>query len=272
MFYTEIQPIALAILTSIITGGFVLVFIEIGNRKNRNNDRHDQIMNPFMHKLSSFFRFMNWCHSSIIYPKELDEKEKSFKKLLDEMDMYGSKLIMSGGDFGVDEFPAKELYQIALDINNIWYWHDKMNPCQLTWDRHCGAMNAELINKELKEISPIYLSNQLNVDSVARVAGDFFVDIYQPIEYETFRYETHQEHYNRFTLYVSVSFALVLLILCLMLFIELPVLFLQLSTVCVVLMLILSLIMLSVDVNAQLKWRNRMRGVFHKDGRTRRKK
>lgn len=272
MLYTEIQPIALAILTSIITGGFVLVFIEIGNRKNRNSDRHEQIMTTFMHKLSSFFRFVNWCHSSIIYPKELDEKEKSFKGLVDEMDRYGSKLIMSGGDYGVDEFSAKELYRIAHAINNIWYWHDKMNPCQLTWDMHCGAMNAELIKKELKEISPIYLSNQLNVDLVARVAGDFFVDIYQPIEYETFRYETHQEHYNRFTRYVSAFFALVLLILCLMMFVELPVLLLQASTVCVVLMLILSLIMLSVDVKIQLKWRNRVRSCFHKEGRIRRKK
>lgn len=272
MFYTDIQPIALAILTSIITGGFVLVFIEIGNRKNRNSDRHDQIMNPFMHKLSSLFRFMNWCHSSIIYPKELDEKEASFKKLVDEMDMYGSKLIMSGGDFGVDEFSAKELYQIAHDINNIWYWHDKMNPCQLTWDMHCGAMNAELIKKELKEISPGYLSNQLNIDLIARVAGDFYVDIYQQVEYEILRYEARRGHYNRFTCCVSAFFALVLLILCSMLFVELPVPVLQISTVCVVLMLILSLIMLSIDVKVQLKWRNRIRGVFHKNGRTRRKK
>ena len=73
--FTDIRPVALAILTSIITGGYVLVFIEIGNRKNRNSDRRNQIMTPFMHKLSSFFRFVNWCHVSIIYPKQLDEKE-----------------------------------------------------------------------------------------------------------------------------------------------------------------------------------------------------
>ena len=52
MVYEDILPIALAILTSIITGGFVLVFVEIGNRKNRENDRHEQIMTPFYHKLS----------------------------------------------------------------------------------------------------------------------------------------------------------------------------------------------------------------------------
>lgn len=269
MFYTEIQPIALAILTSIITGGYVLVFIEIGNRKNRNSDRRNQIMAPFMHKLSSFFRFVSWCNNSIIYPRELDEKEKHFKTLVDEMAKYGSRLIMSGGNFGVDQFSANELYGIAYDINNIWYWHDKMNPCRLTWDEHWGMMKEELINKELKEISPVYLFNQLSVDLIAKVAGDFFVDIYQPIEYESFRYETFQGYYNRFTCFVCVFFALALLILCLMLFVELPALFLQISTVCVVLMLALSLILLSVDVEKQLSWRNRILGVFRKERRDR---
>lgn len=51
MCYSDVLPIALAILTSIITGGFVLVFVEIGNRKNRENDKHDQIMAPFMQVL-----------------------------------------------------------------------------------------------------------------------------------------------------------------------------------------------------------------------------
>ena len=64
MFYTDIQPVALAILTSIITGGYVLVFIEIGNRKNRNSDRHNQIMASFMHKLSSTARRMGYRHRS----------------------------------------------------------------------------------------------------------------------------------------------------------------------------------------------------------------
>ena len=185
------------------------------------------------------------------------------------MAKYGSRLIMSGGNFGVEQFSANELYGIAYDINNIWYWHDKMNPCRLTWDEHWGMMKEELINKELKEISPVYLFNQLNVDLIAKVAGDFFVDIYQPIEYESFRYEAFQGYYNRFTCFVCVFFALALLILCLMLFVELPALFLQISTVCVVLMLALSLILLSVAVEKQLSWRNRILGVFRNERRDR---
>lgn len=65
----EVSQIALTILTSIITGGFVLVFVEIGNRKNREDDRHDQIMYPFMHKLSAYFRFISWCSHNVIYSK-----------------------------------------------------------------------------------------------------------------------------------------------------------------------------------------------------------
>jgi hypothetical protein len=89
------------------------------------------------------------------------------------MDKYGSQLIMSGGDYAVDDFSANQLYEVAHQINNIWYSHEKMNPCNITWDQHCGAMNEDLIKKELKEISPLYLSSVQNVDLVARVAGDF---------------------------------------------------------------------------------------------------
>ena len=271
MFYTEIQPVALAILTSVITGGFVLVFVEIGNRKNRNNDHHDQIMSPFIHKLSSFMRFINWCHSPMVFPLDLDEKEASFKTIIDEMDKYGSQLIMSGGDYAVDDFSANQLYGMAHQINNIWYWHDKMNPCNITWDQHCGALNEDLIKKELKEISPIYLSSVQNVDLVARVAGDFFVEIYQPVENETFRYEAYDRHYNRLACFVSVCFVTVLLILCLMLFIEMPVPFLQISTVCIVLMLITSLILLAIDVKTQLKWRNKILGTLNRRKKSRKR-
>ena len=52
MEYVEVQSLAIAILTSIITGGFVLVFVEIGNKKHRDIDRHEQIMRPFMHNSS----------------------------------------------------------------------------------------------------------------------------------------------------------------------------------------------------------------------------
>lgn len=269
MCYVEIQPIVLAILTSIITGGFVLVFVEIGNRKNRENDRHDQIMTPFMHKLSSYFRYVSWASHPIIYPKNLNEKEKSFRGLVEEMARHGHKLIMSGGDYSVDEFTSKELNDIALDINNIWYWHDKMRPCQLKWDSNFDH-DSELVRRELQAINPAYLSEEQNVNLLAKVSGDFYVYHYQYVEYETYRYEVYKKHYNRLSAWVLAFFIFVLLLLSLMLFVHLPVLMLQLSTVFVVLMLTISLFLLAVDVKVQLRWRNKIHAFFHKSKRKKR--
>ena len=249
MTYSEVQPIALAIMTSIITGGFVLVFIEIGNRKGRENDRHDRLITPFLHKLSAYFRFVNWCRSQIIYPKDdINGYEKEFRTLVNEMETYGSRLIMSGGDYSIDDFNAKQLNDIALRINNIWYYRDKMRPCRLKWEGRVSYDGTDLIAKELKEINPSYLSEEQNVDLVAKVSGDFYVDVYQPIEYESFRHEAYLKQYNTQTIWVAAFFSFVLLMLCLMLFVKLPVFVLQIASLAVVLMLIASLLTLAIDV------------------------
>lgn len=47
--YDTLYSTALAILTAIITGGFVLIFVEIGNRKNRESDKFEIDFRPFIH-------------------------------------------------------------------------------------------------------------------------------------------------------------------------------------------------------------------------------
>ncbi len=256
MYYSDVLPIALAILTSIITGGFVLVFVEIGNRKNRENDKHDQIMAPFMHKLSAFFRYISWSSSHIIYPKPLDDYEEDFKNLIKEIGGYGGRAITSGGDYGIDYFTAEKLYRIAFDINNIWYLHDKMHPCRLTWDNRTHS--DEYISKELKEINPIYLKDAISVDLVAKVSGEFYTDVYQPIENETYKHEAYQEHYKRQTTLVAGFVCFVLFLLSIMLFVKLPTILLQIGTLLVILMLVAGLLMLAINIRTQIKCWNKI--------------
>ncbi len=70
--YIILFQTALTILSAIITGGFVLVFVEIGNRKNRENDKYETEFKPFMHKLSAYLRLMSWCKCHLEYPKKLE--------------------------------------------------------------------------------------------------------------------------------------------------------------------------------------------------------
>jgi len=86
--YSTLYQTSLTILSAIITGGFVLVFVEIGNRKNRENDKYETEFRSYMHKFSAYLRLMSWCKSRLEYPKKLDEHEEPFKALVDEMSSY----------------------------------------------------------------------------------------------------------------------------------------------------------------------------------------
>lgn len=258
--YNSISQIALVILTSIITGGFVLVFVEIGNRTNRENDHYTMFMKPFMHKLSAYCRFLSWCEGHVCYPNDLNEKEKEFKSLLHKIRLYGSQLILSGGDFPIDYFYSEKLNQLALDINNIWYWYDKMKPCRLTWNDYSDG--DSYIIKELNEINPTYLSKPINIELLSNLSGDFYTYVYQPIEYDIIKHDAFIKHFHRQNVFVAFAVFLVLLILSLMLFVQLPVIILQLSTILVVIMLLIGLLMLSIDIKKQIIWHKKLGGII----------
>lgn len=67
---------ALSILTAVITGGYILVYIAIDNRKNRHIDSYNQIMSPFLKSLSAYCRFVTWSKSQLIYSKGKDAYEE----------------------------------------------------------------------------------------------------------------------------------------------------------------------------------------------------
>lgn len=256
MEYATLYQTVLTILSSIITGGFVLVFVEIGNRRNRENDRYDMIVTPFMHKLSAYFRFIMWSSGRIRYPKERNQIEQEFKQIIDNLSKYGGKIIMSGGDYLTDAFTADELYKIAFDINNLWYWHDRMKPCNLRWESN--DYNDKLIDQELKEINPAFLELPNDVTLVPIVSSEFYVRIYQPIEYETYRHEAFLKQFTLLTRFVSIAVAFILLLLCCMLFMQVPSFVLQIATVLIVLVLLMSLLLLGIDIKKQIIWKNRM--------------
>ncbi len=67
---------ALSILTAVITGGYILVYIAIDNRKNRLIDSYNQIMPPFLKSLPAYRRFVTWSKSQLIYSKGKDAYEE----------------------------------------------------------------------------------------------------------------------------------------------------------------------------------------------------
>ena len=251
MTYEILYSTVIAILTAIITGGFILVFVEIGNRKNREMDSFYQSADPFMKKLSSYLRMISWCQMHIKYPSDIDEKEENFKSIVDKLSKYGSRLIMSGKNYRAGNFTASQIDNIANAINNIWYWHDKMNPCRLKFDKSV-TFQEELVWKEISEINPVYMSNAISIRLISDISGDFYVNIYQPIENDLYRHEVYIKQYAFQTRFVSIGVFFVLVILCSMTFVSLPVWLLRFSTVFAIVWLGICLLLLGIDMNSQI--------------------
>ncbi|MCQ2336048.1 MAG: hypothetical protein MJ010_02560 [Paludibacteraceae bacterium] len=249
------------ILSAIITGGFVLVYVEIGNRKNRKNDNYERLMRPFLKKLTAYFKFVCWC--SISCPKNgMSNAEKEFKKVTEELSRYGGQAIISGGNYEVDYFSANELYELNCNkINHLWYLHDRNTLSHLSLNYSTTIENE--IRKELTNIKPEYALMTIDLNRLAIVSGDFFCEIYQPVESDTYYYESSMKLYRIHTLFVLCSVLFVLLLICMMLCIPLTDLFLKLSTIIIICMLALSILMLGIDEKKQIKWLFKINKLIH---------
>ena len=259
-----------SILSAVITGGFVLIFVEIGNRKNRENDRYQRIMEPFMRKLCAYFRYVEWTSKCIIYPQKLNENEEAFKFLVTKIGNYGSRLVIGGGDFSLNHFSPQQLHDICYGINNIWYYYDRMRPCNMKWDEDF-SFNEEYINKELIKLDKSYIGNKVGMRQLIKISGDFFTDVYQPIEYEPENHHALSNLYRFQSAYICMSLFLVLIILCLMITFELPMLLLKVITILIVLLFGRCLLFLFISEKRQLQWyyglRQRIKYIFTKTGK-----
>lgn len=242
----------ISILSAVITGGFVLIFIEISNRKNRENDCYRQLMSPFIRKLSAYFKYISWVCLHITGPKPDTPEEKKFKETLRvDIAKYGSQLIVRGGRYDVDTFSAKELEDLCSTINHVWYMHDRWSLDRL---KLAGAsISQELVAKELKILNESYLAIPESVSKIAKVSGDFYADEYWPLQDEPYYHELLAKLYRRQSFFVCLSLLLVLVTLCVQICVEVSIGFMRTMTIIIVLLFALCVCVLFVKENKQLQ-------------------
>ena len=244
----------ITVLSAIITRGFVLIFVEIGNRKIRENDKYRQMMAPFMQKLSAYFRYINWISFRVFNPKEDSNQDKEFKNLLrHELGKYGAHLIVNGGDYNVESFNSKELEDIGNKINNVWYLYDRRNLRHLQFINNT-ELNHEFVDKELAKLNTSYLSLIDDVYKIAKISGDFYTDFYQPIQYEPFIHENKINLYHKQSILVCVALFLVLFTLCCIICINIPNWLLKMLLVTITFLFGFCLLLLYVDENKQIQF------------------
>jgi len=214
--------IIIEILAALLTGGFLMIFIENQKTAGSVTERFHFVMNPFFRSFTNYVKFISFFKACFTFKVAKDsEYIKKLKDNVDRIGRLGVKPIVVGQDFPADHFTAKELDSICNTINNIWYLidgeYDYIDK-HLAFDSHYAEMLSEHTKSYLEAISPKYKGAPLAKDLLAKVSGDFFVEIYQPIKHILPQYEFWQQKEKEFQTLalVTVGFTLLTMILVLL--------------------------------------------------------
>ena len=153
---------------------------------------------------------------------------KSMKQCVEDISKYGGKAIISGQDFSIYSFSATDLDSICEKINGIWYYEDKnisdFND-NVSFDENHAKNFGEYSLEYLRGISPKYNRERLTKSLLPKVSGDFYVDIYQPIQNVLYEYEywMKKEKYFKNLAFVTISGNILFMLVILMFHQYLPI-------------------------------------------------
>lgn len=174
-----------SILTSLLTGGVLVLFIESQHVTSFVYTKYETIMAPFMHKLSCFVKVLATIHTSIEPQNCTSNSVSKYKDKFEFAHRLEYITIMGGRDYQINHFSAKQLDDICEKINDIWYYGDRKKS---VISENC-SINTNCFNNSFHELLHVvfndfrYDSNTYDIHLFNEIAGKFYSDIYQPIRH-----------------------------------------------------------------------------------------
>jgi hypothetical protein len=138
---------------------------------------------------------------------------------MDELSRLAGTSIISGSDIPV--MKAKAIDNLCGKINHIWYLYNKgwFVTEHISIDNGNGFQSSEtLIKESLMAYNAKYRNNEINIDLLPNVSGEFYVEVWQPVQYVTYQYEYWQKkrrfsHYFLLGSIVSMILSLIVILL-----------------------------------------------------------
>lgn len=247
----EQVSIIIPIIVALLTGGFIILFLENQHIGANVIERYHFVMQPFMHRLSNYFKFLS---SAKVYfsinrgtKKEDAEYVFLFNNLMDKLGHFAYPCILSGQDYPVSKFTAKQLKNICEEINNVWYYWDRKRNYMIdycSYDTEKAEQFGTLGRECLDVVFPQkYNKQELSLNLISDVSGTFFTDIYQPIQHVPYEYEywCKQEKIFQATTFCTIGLCLVTLTIILLLRYFIPLCVINLLTLLSIISLVYSL-------------------------------
>ena len=223
----EQVSIIITIIVALLTGGFIILFLENQHVGANVIERYHFVMQPFMHRLSNYFKFLSSAkaHFSINKGTKKDDAEYVFlfNDLMDRLGHFAYPCIMSGQDYPVSKFSAKQLQEICEDINNVWYYWDRKRNYMIeycSYDSYKAELFGKLDREYLNEVFPHkYDETNFSLGLISDVSGTFYTNVYEPIQHVPFEYERwckKEDEFKRLT-FVTIGLCMGTLVVILLL-------------------------------------------------------
>lgn len=247
----EQVSIIIPIIVALLTGGFIILFLENQHIGANVIERYHFVMQPFMHRLSNYFKFLS---SAKVYfsinrgtKKEDAEYVFLFNDLMDKLGHFAYPCVVSGQDYPASKFTAKQLKNICEEINNVWYYWDRKRNYMIdycSYDTGKAEQFGTLGREWLDVVFPQkYNKQELSLNLISDVSGSFFTEIYQPIQHVPYEYEywCKQEKIFQATTFCTIGLCLVTLTIILLLRYFIPLCVINLLTLLSIISLVYSL-------------------------------
>lgn len=223
----EQVSIIISIIVALLTGGFIILFLENQHVGANVIERYHFVMQPFMHRLSNYFKFLSSAkiYFSINKGTKKDDAEYVFlfNDLMDRLGRFAYPCIMSGQDYPVSNFSAQQLQEICEEINNVWYYWDRKRNYMIdycSYDSYKAELFGKLYREYLNEVFPYkYEETNLSLDLISDVSGTFYTNVYEPILHVPFEYKRWCEKEKEFKklTFITIGLCMVTLVVILLL-------------------------------------------------------
>lgn len=213
----------ITLLTTLLAGGMLVVLVENLHISSTLTDRFYNKMQPFMHKLTCYVRFVDRFKNGIKYIDPSQEYVAKLQSTINQIEKLATAYIISGKDLVMSQFSADSLDKFCESvINNVWYLlSEKYNMVipYISYDNVSNSHNEKIIRKEIAGIKSEYDNETIDLPLLEMVSGEFFTDIYMPINQVFYEFEYWEKMSKRIIHHsvIAIAFTLcsIIAIICL---------------------------------------------------------
>lgn len=185
----------LTIQTSLLTGAILVLFLENKHLEQNITDRYYERIKPFYHKLTLFAKLVQEFDFAYKYNSKVQHRMcKETKQTIKNLTALAGRSILLGTDLQI--MPSKDIDKLCNDINNIWYTHDRYRneyTSYINFVDYNLRGHLDQIKEAIIAYDPKYSKIEINIDTLPKIAGDFFVEEWQIVQNLTPQYEYWQD-------------------------------------------------------------------------------